>query len=62
MPKGVKPDEGKVIAVNILPVPSNMKRLNAFLSLAGYRRRFVPNFSPIAKPPHTLTCKNTPYI
>jgi hypothetical protein len=39
-----------------------MKLLEALLSLAGYGRRFVPNFSPIAKPLHTLTCKNTPYI
>jgi hypothetical protein len=39
--------------VKILPVPSNMKRLKAFLGLAGYCTSFVPNFSPIVKPLHT---------
>jgi hypothetical protein len=50
------------MAVKNFPVPSNTKQLKAFLGLAGYYRRFVPNFSPIAKPLHTLTCKNTPYV
>jgi hypothetical protein len=62
VPKGVKSDEVKAIAVKNIPVPSNTKQLKAFLGLAGYCRRFVPNFSPIAKPLHRLTCKNTPYI
>jgi hypothetical protein len=60
-PEGVKP-EGKVVAVKNFPVPSNTKQLKAFLGLAGYYRRFVPNFSPIAKPLHRLICKNTAYI
>jgi hypothetical protein len=37
-----------------------MNQLKAFLGLAGYYRRFVPNFGSIAKPLHNLTCKNTP--
>jgi hypothetical protein len=44
------------------PVPANTKQLKAFLGLAGYYRRFVPNFCRIAKPLHKLTSKNVPYI
>ena len=32
------------------------------LGLAGYYRRFIPNFSKIAKPLMELVKKNTPYI
>jgi hypothetical protein len=48
--------------VKIFPVPSNTKQLKAFLGLRGYYRRSVPNFSPITKPLHKLTCESTPYI
>jgi hypothetical protein len=60
-PQGIEP-ERKVAAVREFPVPGNVKQLKAFLGLAGYYRRFVPNFSPIAKPLHRLTGKNVPYV
>jgi hypothetical protein len=60
-PQGIRPDENEVAAVRYFPVPNTTKQLKAFLGLAGYYRRFVPNFSPIARPLHQLTCKNTPY-
>jgi transposase InsO family protein len=61
-PQGVRPDERKVAAVRNSPVPTCTKQLKAFLGLAGYYRRFVPGFSPIAKPLHKLTGKNVPYV
>jgi hypothetical protein len=61
-PQGIEPDESKVAAVREFPVPNNVKQLKAFLGLAGYYRRFVPKFSPIAKPLHRLTGKNVPYV
>jgi hypothetical protein len=50
--EGVRPDEGKVNAVRNFPVPTNTRQLKAFLGIAGYYRKFVPRFSPIAKPLH----------
>jgi transposase InsO family protein len=61
-PEGIRPDERKVAAVRDFPLPSNTKQLKAFLGLAGYYRKFVPRFSPIAKPLHKLTGKNVPYV
>jgi hypothetical protein len=62
MPEGIKPDERKLAAVRDFPVPSNVKQLKAFLGLAGYYRKFVLRFSPVAKPLHKLTGKNVPYV
>jgi hypothetical protein len=60
--EGVKPDGRKVQAVQQFPVPNSTKQLKAFLGLAGYYRRFIPNFSAIAKPLHKLTGKDVPYV
>jgi hypothetical protein len=59
---GVKPDERKIEAVKNFPVPTTTQQLKGFLGLAGYYKRFIPNFSKIAKPLTELLKKNTPYI
>lgn len=46
---GVKPDSGKINAVRNFPIPRNPKNIKQFLGLAYYRR-FIPNFSKVAKP------------
>jgi hypothetical protein len=57
---GVKPDEKKVQAVQQFPTPKSTKHLKAFLGLAGYYRRFIPNFIAIARPLHKLIGKDVP--
>lgn len=47
---GVKPDPKKIDAVKNFPIPKNPKNIKQFLGLAGYYRRFIPNFSKTAKP------------
>jgi hypothetical protein len=37
-------------------------KIRSFLSLAGYYRRFIENFSKIAKPMIELLKGNTPYV
>jgi hypothetical protein len=60
-PMGVRPDEKRVKAVRDFPEPKTTRELKGFLGLAGYYRRFVPNFSKIAKPLTELLKKNVPY-
>eukprot|EP00112_Aurelia_sp_Birch-Aquarium-sp1_P022168 Seg6151.1 transcript_id=Seg6151.1/GoldUCD/mRNA.D3Y31 product="Retrovirus-related Pol polyprotein from transposon 297" protein_id=Seg6151.1/GoldUCD/D3Y31 len=48
--EGIKPDPSKLLAVKDFPVPENRTEVRAFLVLASYYRRFIPNFAAIAKP------------
>jgi hypothetical protein len=50
--EGVRPDEKKIEAV----------KTSRFPKLPYYYRRFMPNFSKVAKPLTELLKKNTPYI
>jgi hypothetical protein len=47
---GVKPDPKKTEAVVQFPAPITPTEVKSFFGLTGYRRRFIPNFSSIAKP------------
>jgi len=60
-PTGVRHDEKRVKAVRDFPEPKTTRELKGFLGLAGYYRRFVPNFSKVAKPLTELLKKNVPY-
>ncbi len=48
--KGIMPDEKKVKAIRDWPAPQNDKEAQSFLGLANYYRRFIQNYSKIAKP------------
>ena len=48
--KGVSPDRRKLEAVREFPKPKNVRNIRQFLGLAGFHRRFIKNFSQIAKP------------
>ncbi|WVZ62939.1 hypothetical protein U9M48_012628 [Paspalum notatum var. saurae] len=47
---GVSVDPEKVVAVSNWKTPRNMTEIKSFLGLAKYYRRFIDNFSKIAKP------------
>jgi hypothetical protein len=47
---GVKPDEEKITAVVAFPTRKSQKNIKSFLGLAGHYRRFISDFSAIARP------------
>ncbi|GJT98840.1 putative reverse transcriptase domain-containing protein [Tanacetum coccineum] len=59
---GIHVDPSKIEAVKIWEAPRTPFKVRSFLGLAGYYRRFIENFSKIAKPLTILTQKNKPYV
>ena len=52
---GITTDREKTAKVTSWPVPKSVQEVQRFLGLSSYYRRFVRNFSEIAKPLHRLT-------
>ena len=57
----VKTDPKKLEAVRDWAVPKNKKELQAFIGFLNYYRRFIRDFSKIARPLHHLT-GNQPFV
>jgi hypothetical protein len=51
---GIKTDEKKIEKVKNYPKPTTITELKGFLGLASYYRRFIEDFSKIAKPLNDL--------
>ncbi|QRW16712.1 Retrotransposable element Tf2 protein [Rhizoctonia solani] len=60
-PAGFSMDQKKIEAVTSWPQPKTIKQVQAFLGFVNYLRRFIPNFSLVARPLHNLTRKETPW-
>ena len=56
-PKGVEIQKKKVEGILNWPVPRNVKKVQKFLGLTNYYRRFIKNFARIAAPLHVLVRK-----
>jgi hypothetical protein len=52
----------KVKAVTEWLTPSNLKEVRAFVGFANFYRRFIQNFSQLARLLHDLTKKDTPFV
>ncbi|KAF8750370.1 hypothetical protein RHS01_09469 [Rhizoctonia solani] len=53
-------DQKKIEAVTSWPTPKTVKQVQAFLGFVNYLRRFIPNFSSVARP-CTTSPKRTPW-
>nr|GEX20881.1 putative reverse transcriptase domain-containing protein [Tanacetum cinerariifolium] len=60
--EGIHVDPSKVESVKNWKTPESPIEIRSFLGLAGYYRRFIENFSKIAKPLTQLTQKNNAYV
>nr|GEZ29143.1 reverse transcriptase domain-containing protein [Tanacetum cinerariifolium] len=59
---GIKVDKAKVDVITKLPHPTPVKGIRSFLGHAGFYRRFIQDFSKIARPMTRLLEKDTPFI
>ena len=60
--KGLEVDRAKIVAIEQLPPPTNVKGVRSFLGHAGFYRRFIKDFSKIAKPLSNLLEKEAKFI
>lgn len=59
--EGIKPNPQKIEAIKNFKNPKTVTDIKSFLGLTGYYRKFIRNFSKIAKPLIGLTKKETPF-
>nr|GEZ32089.1 DNA-directed DNA polymerase [Tanacetum cinerariifolium] len=57
----IEVDKAKIKAISKLPYPTNVKGIRSFLRHAGFYRRFIKDFSQIARPMTQLLVKDAPF-
>lgn len=57
----MSPSERKIEAVKNFPELTSIKRVQSFLGLSGYFRKFIPQYSVIARPLNNLLKTNVKF-
>ena len=60
--RGIEVDKAKIEVIEQLPPPTNVKGIRSFSGHAGFYRRFIKDFSQIARPLTSLLDKDAPFI
>jgi RNase H-like domain found in reverse transcriptase/Reverse transcriptase (RNA-dependent DNA polymerase)/Integrase zinc binding domain len=58
---GVEIDPEKTVAIENWEFPTTIKGTQSFLGFCNFYRRFIPNYSRVAKPLHQLTRLDVPF-
>jgi hypothetical protein len=56
--EGVKVDPEIVVAIKILPLPTNKKEMQSFFGKINFMQHFIPNFAQVFKPLNQLMKKD----
>ncbi|XP_022003438.1 uncharacterized protein LOC110900888 [Helianthus annuus] len=59
---GLEVDPAKVDIISKLPPPTSVRAIRSFLGHAGFYRRFIKDFSKIARPMTRLLEKDAPFV
>ena len=59
--KGIEVDKVKMEVIEKLPPPTLVKGVRSFLGHVGFHRRFIKDFSKIAKPLTHMLVKDVPF-
>ena len=59
--KGIEVDKAKVELISNLPTPKCVRDIRSFLGHAGFYRRFIKDFSAIARPLCNFLAKDVPF-
>ena len=59
--RGIEVDRAKIEVIEQLPPPVNIRGIRSFLGHAGFYRRFIKDFSHIARPLTNLLAKDVPF-
>ena len=59
--RGIEADKAKIEVIEQLPPPVNIRGIHSFLGHARFYRRFIKDFSQIARPLTSLLAKDAPF-
>ena len=60
--RGIEVDKAKIELISKLPSPTNVKTVRQFLGHVSFYRRFIKDFSKIAKPLYKLLEKDAKFF